>query len=353
MRSGHGNSRPDLPTSPEPPAASPTPQRAALPTGAAITILHSPEPPVGQKAGVVDSISTIGSDGRPTRVWRCPLNRYCGHLVSAAWAPDGKRLAISLAAGVTGAGGSVYPGLHIIDTTTGRDEFVLGEVPSAQTILFGCLEPDQLAWSPDGSKIAYVCEVTRSGYRSSRIHVMIVGQDHARLLPTGTAGAAWPSWSPTGTRIAFSTWRSPDEHRGSGKQHRARSAIYSVALDGTHRVLLATDAAAPAWAPDGSAIAYRSACGRVRIATPDGRDATPGTPTSGCAGIGPKGWPSWSPDGTRIAIATTRGIDLVKPNGTQLERIKPRLADDPYGIGFSSPGIARLAWRPLHVPPAR
>jgi dipeptidyl aminopeptidase/acylaminoacyl peptidase len=354
INSGQGHARAEPPAAPKRPPASGNPQRLTLPAAAAITILHSPARPVGQKAGEVDSISTVSRNGRLTRVWRCPDNRYCGHLVSAAWAPDGKRLAISLAGNPSGAGGSAYPGLHIFDVKTGGDQFLLGEVPLAQTILFGCVEPDQLAWSPDGLKIAYVCQVTNGDYSSSQIHVLRIGEEQSRLLHTGTTSSAWPSWSPDGTRIAFSTWQSPSEHRTkSGELHarKARSNIYSVGLDGTQRRLLASDAAAPAWSPDGSRIAYLSGCGRVRIVTPDGRDASPRAPSTDCAGVGPPGWPAWAPDGTRIGIATAHGIYLVKPDGTQLERIKPRSVDDPVGAGFFRPGIVRLAWRPLPASP--
>ena len=350
IRSGQGHPRAELPAAPKRPPASGNPQRLTLPATAAITVLHSPARPVGQKSGVVDSISTVSRDGHLTRVWRCPDNRFCGHLVSAAWAPDGKRLAISLAGNPSGAGGSAYPGLHVIDVTTGRDQFVLGDVPLAQMILFGCVQPDELAWSPDGSQIAYVCPVTNGDYSSSQIHILRIGEGRSRLLHTGTTGSAWPSWSPDGTRIAFSTWQSPSEHRtksGELRARRARSNIYSVDLDGTQRRLLVSYAAAPAWSPDGSTIAYLSGCGRVRIVTPDGRDATPQAPSTGCAGVGPPGWPAWAPDGSRIAIATAHGIYLIKPDGTRLERIKPRSADDPFGAGFFRPGIVRLAWRPL------
>jgi Tol biopolymer transport system component len=271
------------------------------------------------------------------------------------------RLAISL---TQYAGHSPYPGLHIIDTATGQDRHI-SEWTTA--LSYGCDPIDQMAWSPDGSHIAYVCEVRRHGYTSSQIRIMNADGTHPRLLSTGTTGSAWPSWSPDGTRIAFSTGRSPHEHlqdvAAPLPERFTRSAVYSVGLNGDHRRLLATDGAAPSWSPDGSAIAYRSACGRVRLAAPDGRDITPRGTVSNCVGMGPRGWPAWAPDGSLLAIATTHGIYLIRPDGSHVRRINPlstrqrccpapAMTEAQIG-GFVRPGVDRLAWRPVPGKPKR
>ncbi len=297
-------------------------------------------------------------------IWRCPHNRFCGDLVSAAWDPGGTRIAFSL----TQYGGhSLYPGLHVIDTATGQDRHLIGlthDVPASEVTRrqylalwrqplpdyrnVGCLDPGQLAWSPDGSQIAYVCAaignngraVIRRGHVSTAIHIIDADGTHPRQLRTGTFSAAWPSWSPAGARIAFSTMTSTNPKHPDGLRH---SAVYTIDLTGADRRLVATDAVAPTWSPDGSAIAFRSACGRVRIARPDGRDATPGNSLARCVGIGPPGWPAWSPDGASLAIATQNGIYLSDADGAHSRRTS----------AFSTNGVTgrtvRPVWRP--VPP--
>jgi Tol biopolymer transport system component len=303
------------------------------------------------------SISGIDADGQAQKIWSCPHDEWCGDVQNVAWAPDGKRIAISL----TEFGGrSLYPGLHIVDSATGRDTQVIGvpglpsgtapPTPRQKALLararrtyvrFGCISPDEMAWSPDGSKIAYVCP--RAGSSGTAIHIMDADGTHPRLLHTRTRGAAWPSWSPAGDRIAFSTASTPRTKVGSGSFTWARSAtstIYTVHLDGSDRRRVASGAA-PAWSADGSTIAYRSTCGgKVRLVRPDGSDATPAGAPARCSGIGPAGWPAWSPDGTKLAIGTDKDVYLIDLDGTHLERVGR--ASPAYGIGSLRP-----VWQPL------
>jgi dipeptidyl aminopeptidase/acylaminoacyl peptidase len=317
--------------------------------GGVVSSLNSPN-------NGVDSISGVGHDGKVSTTWRCPRNVFCGDLVSVAWAPDGKRIAFSL----TEFGGhSLYPGLHVVDTVTGRDQHLIGvfsQRPAtavqratwlrqarAYIHRYGCLVADQLSWSPDGSKIAYACAVVRNKFITSEIHIINADGSGPRMLRTGTSGAAWPSWSPDGTRIVFSTAQDPREHVRTDTTQPdrvVRSSVYTIQLNGAHRQLVVNDAAAPAWSPDGSLIVYRSACGRVRLATPGGHDATPTGNSDRCSGIGPGGWPIWAPDGTSIAIGTSQGIYLVDPDGTHLKQIAKS------GPGNIT-GSLRPAWQPI------
>jgi Tol biopolymer transport system component len=158
-----------------------------------------------------------------------------------------------------------------------------------------------------------------------------------RVVPTH-GPAFWPSWSPDGTRIAYST----------GRGFAVNPAIYAVNRDGSDRRLLARDAIAPAWSPDGSRIAYASSCG-LRLVTPAGQDITP-VSAGRCRAIGPVGLPNWSPDGTKIAIETTKGIYVVNADGSRLHLVSHRtggVLDLSAGLApLETHGLERPSWRP-------
>ena len=106
------------------------------------------------------------------------------------------------------------------------------------------------AWSPDGTKIAFVREFGKGG---SDIYVMNAnGTNVQPLTDVGFNDA--PAWSPDGTRITFAAIR-PEEAQPSGFD----ADIWSMLADRTDEQRLTTHAAEevdPTWAPDGTKIAY-------------------------------------------------------------------------------------------------
>ncbi len=325
------------------PPAGAAAQRASAAIGGEISLIRTP-------MGLAAEVDGVALNGRTRTIWRCPTNLFCGDLVSEAWSPDGRYLAISLA---WLGSPTPYVGLHVIDTETRRDLHLTGRsrvtTPlGRQARSYGCAVPAQLAWSPDGSRLAYSCPVAgmRPGavhlWQTTRIHLVDRDGSHPLLLRTRTRGAAWPSWSPDGTRLAFSTGVLPRQHpwNGSGVRNLVtRSSIMTIDLQTGDLSRVARDASAPTWSPDGRVIAYRSACGRVRLVTARGRDATPGGHAGSCPGIGPAGWPAWAPGGRALAIASRQGIALVRVGGRPLERIGRSAAD----LGIA--GEVRAAWR--------
>jgi TolB protein len=204
----------------------------------------------------------------------------------------------------------------------------------------GCSLPDEVAWSPNSKRLAYVCGGFLNGGTSSAIYTINADGTDRKRLRTGTTTAYWPSWSPDDTRIAFST----EVHPGMTVRCCSPSAplrylanVYTVRLNGSGRTLIARNAVAPSWSPGGTTIAYESSCG-IKLASPAGLDETP--PTVSCSILAAQGPPAWSLDGTTIAVTTEAGgTQLVSPDGTHL-----RVATGQNGLGGYGGG--RPAWAP-------
>ena len=271
-------------------------------------------------------VYTVGRSGLGSMLLRCHgAHATCLELEYIAWSPDGTKVAL----GVTSYGtASSYDGLHVVDLATGRDVQLTG----------GGDRPglwNDPAWSPDGHWLAYGTD------RRGAIALASADGSQHRYLQTGyRGGVRYPTWSPDGTRIAFQS--SPRGGCGKTPFTVTPCAIYVVHLDGTHLRLLARHAAAPAWSPLGTTIAYQASCG-IRLVTPAGVDATPHS-NARCHHIGVPGQPVWSPDARKIAItlATTgpaHGVYLMNSDGTNLDRLT-RFA------GQADTGPARPAWRP-------
>lgn len=113
-----------------------------------------------------------------------------------------------------------------------------------------------VAWSPDGSRIAFSAITTTwdDGYG-----IFVVDADGSELtrIDTGGAAALYPVFSPDGSRIAFSSKRD-----GNGD-------VWVMRVDGTQANRLTQDEANdgyPTWSPDGSTIAA-AAIGTTRTVT--------------------------------------------------------------------------------------
>lgn len=285
---------------------------------------------VGPVNGLAD-VEVVGP-GKSRALWHCPGKIFCGQPVSFDWAPDGRRVAFTLD---EIGGNSPYVGLHVVDVVSKRDAQVPAGAPRSTSrslwdrylpkmiARVGCFPATELDWSPDGASLAYSC---------GRINVLkLNGAGHAKI-PTPTS-ASWPSWSPAGNRIAYSTLLRP----------QAQSKIYAVALDGSQLQLLATGGAAPAWSPNGRLIAYQTQCG-IRLVTPGGRGVTPRRSANSCGALGLAGGPPvWSPDGEKLAFETDAGTFVMNANGDHLRALTSKATTTWYG---RLPG--RPAWRPIH-----
>ena len=199
-----------------------------------------------------------------------------------------------------------------------------------------------VAWSPDGSKLAFAAVTTSwdDGYG-----IFLVDSDGSNLmrLETGGQPALYPAFSPDDSRIAFTSGRD------------GNSDVYVVEVDGGEMVRLTDHEAAdgyPSWSPDGARLAFHSkrdgnyeiyvmnadGSGAVRITDHPADDYNP----------------AWSPDGRSIAFDSDRDeaegdeIYVVSPDGSDTallveEGVFPTWSPDSKEILFTRKGLWAMA----------
>ncbi len=165
------------------------------------------------------------------------------------------------------------------------------------------LRESRPAWSPDGSRIAYVRRMNNANHE---IYVMNAdGSGATRLTNRPDSVESEPNWSPDGQRIAFISNERPTANTLVGRFH-----VWVMNADGSDQTLL-TDIGgsntSPDWSPDGQRLIFDS--------TRDGNheiymmDANGGHLVNLTQHPAKDYSPTWSPDGTRIAFVSDRHGD--------------------------------------------
>ncbi|MET1232544.1 MAG: S9 family peptidase [Candidatus Limnocylindrales bacterium] len=223
--------------------------------------------------------------------------------------------------------------------------------------LFSLRVPTQVRISPDGSQVAFTVRASaprRDGYRHALWLVPADGSSPARPLTLGRRSDTLPRWSPDGRSLAFLSDRAAifqaagvaDRPATIEVPEEGGTQVWLLPMEGGEArqvTRLPRDVSDVAWSPDGRSICVVSAAligaarpSKAKEAMPDpdirqidrlfyqlnGTGFTYDRPgnlwlvdiESGAAsrltsGRADDGQPRWSPDGTRIAFASSRNRD--------------------------------------------
>jgi TolB protein len=202
----------------------------------------------------------------------------------AAWSPDGKTIAFTR----YGRGGGqilAIPYMSEAEAILLNKENPTGD--DVKKLTDGSAYDADIAWSPDGKKIAFASD--RSG--SFRLYIMDPDGKNVRQL-TGVdnpGGNAYPAWSPDGKQIAY-TNTAPDGSR----------QIFVIDSDGKNTKQLTSGGdfnCYAAWSPDGTKLAYtsfasRQSKGSLALMSADGSNPKIILHDQG---VGHNGRPAWHP----------------------------------------------------------
>ncbi|HEV7504750.1 MAG TPA: hypothetical protein VGS07_07565 [Thermoanaerobaculia bacterium] len=224
---------------------------------------------------------------------------------SPSWSPDSSRLTF------------MRGRLNEFNLITRSDVYVVMANASNQVQLTGTdgVLDTEPAWSTAGAQIAFLRATVDEGNGDrgpADLYVMNADGTNVRNLSNDADDDRFFSWSPDGTRIAFSR----------GVTHGSTFYAVDVAGGGLTPIDTSSDAARmPRWSPDGTKLTYYRVltaqsynAANIYVAAAEGSD----TRIVGSA-IEYNQNPDWSSDGARIAFTTHRGgggIDIVNADGT-------------------------------------
>jgi Tol biopolymer transport system component len=241
-------------------------------------------------------IWTVAADGSDAVGGGMPVTQDNALDWSPAWSPDGRYLYFS-----STRGGTMNLWRTRIDEYSGR---VLGE---PEPITTPSRWSGGLSFSRDGTRLAFAS----LDYRSTILRVP--------FDPAGEAVVGPPEPIVKGTRPIRDHELSPDGEWIAFTEAGVQEDVFVARVDGTQYRRLTDDAfrdRGPAWAPDGTRLAFysdRSGGYEAWMIRPDGSGLVQLT-----SGTGTAGFPAWSPDGKRFAFGFDKWhlVDPVAPPKT-------------------------------------
>jgi Tol biopolymer transport system component len=229
-----------------------------------------------------------------------------------AWSPDGQQIAF--------ASGRNNASLYFVDT----DIFIMntdGQKVSPWKGSRPGAADKYPEWSPDGCCIIYTSSPysTTPGTGVSNIYWASTNPSNDATITNLTlleAVDSDPSWSPDGSRVAFSSFKDDNWH------------IYAMNKNGSDLVELtfghgSESEISPVWSPDGTRIAYTGVLGLqadIYVIHADGSNLVKLT-----SGPASSFLPAWSPDSQRIAFVSSlngvENISVMNADGTNVVQL--------------------------------
>ena len=206
---------------------------------------HGPVPPPEWRGEVAVAVAATGADPtlvevvtpeRPTPaiVYTAPANQTVRDL---AWSPDGGRLA--LVVGPALGAGHVY----VMDVTGGD----LTAVTHGHAVTSA-----SVAWSPNGHLLAYDVGRTDRPDLGATIVVSRLDGSNRHAVTRGHENAVAPAWSPDGRRIAYVSAIS-----GAGDADRSGAVVVVSAAGGARQKVSGVyEGYDPTWAPNSHTVYF-------------------------------------------------------------------------------------------------
>ncbi len=337
--------------------------------------------PDGTRVVYVLTVADRDADTYRSHLWNVPMDGGDPRQFTAGehrdsnprWSPDGRSIAFISDRGARPEPGAKKPKqLFVIPTDGGEARLIVSKEYA----------PADPAWSPDGTRIAFVGKppgskpdsdvrvITRIKYKNDgegfwdgrykHIFVVPVSGATPRQLTDGNFDHLDPAWSPDGARLAFAANRTPE-----GDLSNVADIWVVPAAGGALQQLTTSTGpvATPAWSPDGRWIAYFGHDNAARSATNTGLwlvAAGGGTATNLTAAFDrslahhvisdmrahPKvGGPRWSDDGRQIFVLIAEGatnqIGVLDAAGGPV-RVLTSGRHEIYGYGIDPSGTTGM-----------
>jgi Tol biopolymer transport system component len=189
---------------------------------------------------------------------------------------------------------------------------------------------EHAAWAPSGAKIVFASDRDDTQGTSDLFVMNADGSAEVNITNTPGIDEDYPSWSPGGTRVAFS--RDGD--------------IYTANTDGTSLAALTNTAEAdiePDWSPDGNQIVFHRGYGSSdEIWKMNSNGTAQANLTNNGSVVDER--PSWSPAGDKIAFVrgafNSAEVYVMNTDGSGATQLTSNAQLD-----------AQPAWQPIPLPP--